>query len=88
MPDDRHDVRIGHQLLGGRDGLGGIALIIQRNQRHPVAGDQLASGLHLLDGQAGAAQHILAVRRLVAGQRGDEPHFDDWDFGLPTASNK
>ena len=86
MADDRHDVRIRDEFLRGRNGLRGIALIIQGHQFQPVAGKDLALRIGLLDRQQRPIEHVLAMGRLVAGQGSDKPNLDDRT--LPPASCK
>ena len=77
MPHDNDHIRIGDQAFRLGHRLGWAALIIERRQLQPIAGKNLALRIRLLDGQLRAVQHVLAFRRLIAGQRADETDLDD-----------
>ena len=72
MPDDRDDIVVGHELLGRRNRLRRIALVIERNELKAKPGQDRPLVVRMFDGQDRTVQHVLAVRGLIAGERRDE----------------
>jgi len=77
MADHRDDIRIGDEFLRGCHRLGRVALIIERIQRELMAGNDRPLHPRMLNGQQSPIEHVLALRRLIAGQRGNKSNFND-----------
>ena len=77
MADHGDDVAIGRELLGCRDGLRGVALVIERRQLKPISRQDRPLGVRVHDRELRPVEHALSLRGLIAGERRDEPDLDD-----------